>query len=177
MRVAILGYSGSGKTTFARWLVQQKGAALLDLDTVAWEPGEIAVPRSEATAIRDVQAFCTSNPSWVLEGCYSNLVAVALEFSPRLVFLNPGETTCLANCHARPWEPSKYASKDEQDDRLPTLLSWVREYYTRDDSMSLSAHAALYSAYSGAKSEFTSSPRLEPPAAEVLELIDHAGVH
>lgn len=42
MRIAILGNSGSGKSTVARWLAEHSGAALLDLDSVAWEPGHRA---------------------------------------------------------------------------------------------------------------------------------------
>ncbi len=41
MRIAILGNSGSGKSTLARRLAAEAFAAVLDLDTVAWEPGEI----------------------------------------------------------------------------------------------------------------------------------------
>ena len=41
MRCAILGNSGSGKSTLARLLAADDGATLLDLDTVAREPGQI----------------------------------------------------------------------------------------------------------------------------------------
>ena len=39
MRIAILGNSGSGKSTLANWLAESADLAVLDLDTVAWEPG------------------------------------------------------------------------------------------------------------------------------------------
>ena len=128
MRIAIIGNSGSGKSTLARWLAAKSGAPLLDLDTVAWVPGRIAVPRAPADAENEVRSFCSGSKKWVVEGCYANLVNAALAFSPRLLFLNPGEEQCLANCRARPWEPHKYDSKDEQDTHLPFLLSWVGEY-------------------------------------------------
>jgi putative acetyltransferase len=50
MRVAILGNSGSGKSTLARQLTDQHGLAVLDLDTIAWVPGKIAVPRPRREA-------------------------------------------------------------------------------------------------------------------------------
>jgi len=153
MRVAILGNSGSGKSTVARSLAARAGAALLDLDTVAWEPGQIAVARSPQAAQADVQAFCAGHEHWVVEGCYASLVNVALEFAPRLLFLNPGEQQCLENCRARPWERHKYASKAEQDERLEFLLAWVREYYTREGDMSLAGHRASFDAYAGPKQE------------------------
>lgn len=168
MRIAIVGNSGSGKSTLARWLVERTGATLLDLDSVAWEPGQVAVQRPEAAAEADVRAFCSASRNWVVEGCYANLVRVALNFKPRLLFLNPGEGRCAANCQSRPWEPHKYPSKEEQDQRLSFLLSWVEEYYTRDGEMSLSAHTGCFRAYAGPKHELTEVPALNPPSAEVL---------
>lgn len=153
MRIAILGNSGSGKSTVARSLAARSGAALLDLDTVAWEPGQIAVARSPQAAQDDVRKFCAGHEHWVVEGCYASLANVALEFSPQLLFLDPGEQQCLENCRARPWEPHKYASKAEQDERLAFLLAWVREYYTRQGDMSLAGHRACFDAYGGRKQE------------------------
>jgi adenylate kinase family enzyme len=170
MRIAIVGNSGSGKSTLAKWLVDRSGVPFLDLDSVAWEPGQVAVQRSESAAEEDVRAFCEASGDWVVEGCYANLVRVALSFEPHLLFLNPGEDRCVSNCRSRPWEPHKYSSKVEQDQRLSFLLSWVAEYYRRDGEMSLSAHAACFRAYLGPKHEFTEAPALNPPSAELLAL-------
>ncbi|MEQ1908164.1 MAG: shikimate kinase [Vicinamibacterales bacterium] len=172
MRIAIIGNSGSGKSTLARWLAVRTGAPLLDLDTVAWVPGQIAVPRSTDEAENEVRAFCSGHQNWVVEGCYANLVNAALAFSPRLLFLNPGEEQCIANCRARPWEPHKYDSKEEQDTRLPFLLSWVGEYYRRDGEMSLAGHVALFASYIGPKHELRTAPVLTPPSPDVLTWID-----
>lgn len=168
MRIAIIGNSGSGKSTLARWLAARTGAAQLDLDSVAWEPGQIAVPRPESVAEADVQRFCSAGDSWIVEGCYANLMNAALPFQPLLLFLNPGVDWCMANCRSRPWEPHKYASKAEQDERLPLLLAWVSDYYTRDGAMSLAAHITCFEAYKGPKHEVTTMPALDPPSAEVL---------
>jgi adenylate kinase family enzyme len=172
MRIAIVGNSGSGKSTLARWLAKRTGAALLDLDSVAWVPGQIAVPKSEENAESEVRFFCSGHEHWVLEGCYANLIHAALPFSPRLLFLNPGEEQCIANCRARPWEPHKYRSKDEQDMRLPFLLSWVGEYYRRGGEMSLAGHLACFENYVGPKRELRTVPVLTPPSPEVLTWID-----
>jgi adenylate kinase family enzyme len=85
MRIAILGNSGSGKSTLARWLAARGGAPLLDLDTVAWEPNQIAVPRPVESAMTDVRHFCSANDRWIVEGCYAGLIGVALERSPLLL--------------------------------------------------------------------------------------------
>lgn len=171
-RVALLGNSGSGKSTLAAWLAERSGLPLLDLDTVAWESGEIAVARPVGAAEADVRDFCGSRSSWVVEGCYANLVGQALAYSPTLVFLDPGEAQCLANCRRRPWEPHKYPTRAQQDERLPYLLEWVSEYYMRGGPMSYSAHRRLYADYEGSKLELTTMPDLQCPPDEILGLIE-----
>jgi adenylate kinase family enzyme len=171
MRIAIIGNSGSGKSMLAAWVAARTGATLLDLDTVAWVPDSIAMARPVAEAELDVRAFCAAHASWVVEGCYANLVRATLQFAPRLLFLNPGEQQCLDNCRARPWEAHKYPSREEQDKRLDFLLSWVSEYYTRDGEMSLAAHVACFNAYTGEREELEHRPRLDPPSKQVLAWI------
>ena len=168
MRIAILGNSGSGKSTLARWLARQTSAALLDLDTLAWEPGQIAVARPEDVAEAEVRSFCQTHDDWIVEGCYANLLHATLAFAPRLVLLDPGLEQCIANCRARPWEPHKFASKAEQDKHLAFLLDWVAGYYRRAGVMSLAAHSALYEAYQGPKHQLTRTAQLQPPAEQIL---------
>lgn len=147
MRVAIVGNSGSGKSTLAK----QFGAPVLDLDTVYWERGKIAVQRNTEEAADDVRDFYRASDDWVIEGCYASLIEVALEFTPELILLDPGLDVCICHCKSRPWEPHKYASKQAQDKHLAFLLEWVRGYYTREGEMSLQGHEALYAGYAGPK--------------------------
>jgi adenylate kinase family enzyme len=151
MRVAIVGNSGSGKSTLAGQIAAAHSIASLDLDTVAWEPGKIAVARAPEAAGDDVTRFCSTHDRWVVEGCYAALVGHALAYAPLLLFIDPGMDACLAHCRNRPWEPHKYASKAEQDGKLEFLLTWVRGYYSRDDNLSLSAHRTLFESYHGPK--------------------------
>jgi adenylate kinase family enzyme len=151
MRVVIVGNSGSGKSTLAGQIAAAHSITSLDLDTVAWEPGKIAVARLPEAAAADVTAFCSTYDSWIIEGCYGTLAGHALAYSPILLFIDPGVEACLANCRDRPWEPHKYASKAEQDAWLEFLLSWAAGYYTRDDDLSLRAHQTLFDSYRGPK--------------------------
>ena len=142
---------------------------MLDLDTVAWEPGQVAVARDPEAAARDVREFCESKQSWVVEGCYASLVHAALAYSPVLVFLEPGVEACLDNCRNRPWEPHKYQSKQVQDRHLEFLLAWVREYYSRAGDLSLAAHQALFDEYRGPKHKLTTR-------VDAAELVARAGL-
>ncbi|MCB9832833.1 MAG: shikimate kinase [Planctomycetes bacterium] len=171
MLFAIMGNSGAGKSTLARWISRRQIAPLLDLDRLAWEPDRIAVARDPVLARADVVAFCDRHREGVVEGCYADLIRATFAFSPGLIFLDPGLEQCLANCRARPWEPTKYSSQEEQDARLDFLLRWVRDYYRRDDDMSHRAHRASFQAYDGPKLVIHDQLALDDPPAELLEFL------
>jgi adenylate kinase family enzyme len=152
-RYVIFGNSGSGKSTLAARLA--RGGAHLDLDTLAWQPTEPPRRRAVADSARDL-APLLANDRWVIEGCYADLIEVALARCTRMVFLNPGVDACIANARARPWEPHKYPSKAAQDANLAMLVAWIRDYATRGDELSLGAHRALFERFDGAKVELAS---------------------
>jgi len=153
MKILIVGNSGSGKSWRARALAEQHGLAHLDLDTIYYVPGQIAVQRPMADVLADLQAFFARHPAWVAEGCYGDVIEAALPFCSELVFMNPGKDVCLANNGRRPWEPHKYASKEQQDSMLPFLLDWVAQYYERDDNCSYARHRRLFDSFTGARRE------------------------
>ncbi len=155
-RIVIIGNSGSGKSTMAKELVTAHSLAHLDLDSLAWTSPAIRRPHEESIAL--LQEFLDTHPRWVVEGCYASLLEAVLLFASELRFLNPGLEACVRNCRTRPWEPHKFASKEEQDARLDFLLAWVQEYERREDEYSLAAHRRLYESFSGQKREYTSGP-------------------
>jgi pimeloyl-ACP methyl ester carboxylesterase/adenylate kinase family enzyme len=156
MKVLVFGNSGSGKSTYARALADEHGLAHLDLDTIVWEPGQIAVQRPAAAIRGSLDAFLAAHATWVIEGCYGELVEAAAPACSELVFLNPGVEACLANNRRRPHEPHKYATAGEQDAMLAQLQAWVAEYPNRDDAWSLAAHRRVYDAFDGNKCEHAS---------------------
>lgn len=100
-----------------------------------------------------------------MEGSYGDLIEVALPCCTEMHFLNPGVDACVANCAGRPWEPEKYASREDQDRMLDFLIAWVRDYESRSDEYSLARHRAIYDSFDGVKSEHTSislSPARHP---------------
>lgn len=157
MRILIFGNSGSGKSFRARALAQQHALPHLDLDTIVFVPGLIAVPRPPEQVLADLHTFITSHAAWIVEGCYGDLIEAALPFCSELEFINPGRDACLANNAKRPWEAHKYASKEKQDSMLPFLLDWVEKYYERDDVCSYAWHRRLFDDFGGSKRELTSA--------------------
>lgn len=159
MRLLVFGNSGSGKSTFARAAAARHGLAHLDLDSIVWEPGQIAVPLPRDAALRSLGAFLDAHERWVIEGCYGELVEAAAPRCTELVFLDPGLEVCLANNRRRPWEPQKYASKEAQDAMLANLQAWVASYYERDDAWSYRAHRRIFEAHAGPKVVHRELPR------------------
>ncbi len=155
-KILVVGNSGSGKTTLARRLSQQLDLAHLDLDTLAWLPGESPRRRPLEDSADQLGGFVRANQAWVVEGCYADLLELLVTEAEHLVFLNVAETECVANARRRPFEPHKYSSAAAQNRNLAMLLQWIRDYPLRSDTCSLAAHRALFNSFSGNKHRLTS---------------------
>jgi adenylate kinase family enzyme len=152
MKVILLGNAGAGKSTLSKKLIAKHPAARLSLDEVAFQGGtERRLPQD---SIEDVKRWIAGNESWIIEGCYSDIIEPLLAFCDELIFLNPGVDACIAHCRSRPWEPEKFCSRQEQDENLDNLIEWVRSYEKRTDEYGLSRHRALYESFPGKKREF-----------------------
>lgn len=160
VKLILMGNAGSGKSTLAQRLASESPAARLSLDEVAFEAGT-ATRRPLDQSTEDVRQFIAANNNWIIEGCYADIINAILDQCDTLIFLNPGTDTCVAHCRARPWEPDKFSSKQEQDAHLENLIAWVRDYETRTDEYGLYQHRALFDAFTGAKLELK-----EPSAYE-----------
>jgi dihydrofolate reductase/adenylate kinase family enzyme len=152
MKVIILGNAGAGKSTLARTLIARQPAARLSLDEVAFQGGTERRPLQES--VEAVRRWISEHDSWIIEGCYADILEPVLACADELIFLNPGVEACLAHCRSRPWEPEKFSSREEQDANLDNLLQWVGSYETRSDEYGLARHRALYESFAGKKREF-----------------------
>ena len=155
MKIIVLGNAGAGKTTMARHIVRTAGHSkipCLSLDRIAWNPGPERKPLAEST--QELLQFIQASDRWIIEGCYGDLVRVALPYCTQLRFLNPGVDVCVAHCYSRPWESEKFASDAEQQAMLSTLINWVQEYETRSDEYGLSCHKSIYDNFRGNKQEY-----------------------
>ena len=100
-----------------------------------------------------------ANRQWVIEGCYADLLKIAIPQSSKIIYLNLPVEVCISNAERRPWEPHKYESKAAQDVNLAMLTAWIAQYTIRDDTFSKSAHEALFDSYKGEKTMYTSNER------------------
>lgn len=71
MKIAIIGYSGSGKSTMAKRISERFGLPVLYLDTVHWLPGWQEREREDSQRI--VREFMDAHDEWVIDGNYKKL--------------------------------------------------------------------------------------------------------
>jgi len=149
----------------AKNLVEVRHIGHLDLDSVAWAPSNLTtsppcrMPISESKVL--IEHFLTEHTSWVVEGCYSDLLVEVLPHADELIFLNLPISLCVENAKARPWEPHKYESKQAQDANLRMLIEWIKAYENRTDTFSQQSHQALYDSFEGVKTMYTSNSHSE----------------
>lgn len=152
-RIIVFGNSGSGKSTLAARLGDE-GLAHLDLDLLAWLPTSPPSRLPPEKAFGQIREFMAENPSWVIEGCYADLLEILEPYATEAVFMNLPVELCQQNARKRPWEPSKYASPEAQDANLPMLLDWIAGYPDRGGPLSYGVHRALFMRFRGQKTEF-----------------------
>ncbi len=153
IRIILLGNAGAGKTTMAGRLIQNKSIGYLSLDEIAWNDGAERKPHDDS--VLELKEFLVKNEQWIIEGCYSDLIKVALPLCTELRFLNPGIEVCVEHCKQRLWEPKKFSSQEEQQAMIEELIKWVREYENRDDEYGLKCHRQIFDTFNGLKREYT----------------------
>ena len=158
-KVVIFGNSASGKSTLAKQLCESEKLAHLDLDRHAWTIASPPERKPLSESRQEIEQFTALNPSWVIEGCYSDLIEMVLPKSSEIIFLDISVKDCIANAKNRPWEPHKYESKEAQDANLEMLIDWIARYSERNDTFSSASHEQLFNNYSGKKTRYTNIER------------------
>ena len=111
MKIAIVGYSGAGKSTAARKISEKYHIPVLFLDTVYHMPGWQVRDEEDAKAI--VSRFMKENDSWVIDGNYKALCQQErLEQADKILFFDVGRFTCFRQAFGR---YLKYRGKSRPD--------------------------------------------------------------
>ena len=122
-----------------------------DLDSIAWLPTNTPKRAPLSQSAEQINRFTLAHNEWVIEGCYADLVEIAMVRATEMIFLNLSVDDCIANARNRPWEPHKYPTKEAQGKNLEMLIDWIRAYPERDDTCSLQSHLDLYERFNGIK--------------------------
>lgn len=149
--ILVFGNSGCGKSTLAKQLCESDKLAHLDLDTLAWQATEPPLRKPLTESGEQIAQFIQANDSWVIEGCYTDLLELAASAASEIIFLNMAVEICIENAKNRPWEPHKYESKAAQDANLRMLIDWISQYSHRTDTFSAQSHQQFYAGFKGTK--------------------------
>ena len=156
-KILIFGNSGSGKSTLAKKLCESNRMPHLDLDNLAWQPTLPPQRKPLDQSGAEISRFISANSSWVIEGCYTDLLEFALEAANEVIYMNLSIELCIENAKSRPWEPHKYESKEAQDKNFDMLISWISGYSTRKDTFSEAEHLRLFDGFDGIKTTITNN--------------------
>lgn len=88
MRVAVIGSSGAGKSTFARRLASATGAPHIELDAINWQPGWRGLHESDPEEFRRRVAAAVTAEAWVACGNYGAVRPLILARATDLVWLD-----------------------------------------------------------------------------------------
>jgi adenylate kinase family enzyme len=111
MRVAVIGSSGSGKSTFGRKLAAALGAPHLELDAVNWQPGWVDLSKTDpAEFVRRVEGVVCGD-GWVTDGNYTAVRATILRRATHLVWLDYERSVVMPRVIRRSFQ--RAISKDE----------------------------------------------------------------
>lgn len=97
-RVAVVGTSGSGKTTFSKRLAARLGLPRIELDAFHWEPGWT---EADPATFRARAEAATATDRWVCDGNYSVVRDLVLDRTDTVVWLDLPLRTCLRRVIAR----------------------------------------------------------------------------
>lgn len=84
-KVAVIGVSCSGKTTFGKLLAKKHGLPFIDLDDLFWNPGWVQTEHE--LFIKKVQAVL-DNDEWVIVGNYKSVQDVILNKADTVIWLD-----------------------------------------------------------------------------------------
>ena len=93
LRVAVVGTSGSGKTTFSRKLAARLGVPQIELDALFWLPDWEEPDLADFRA--KVEAAIGDDGGWVVDGNYSRISDLVLGRANTVVWLDLPLRTCF----------------------------------------------------------------------------------
>ena len=154
-KIIVFGNSGAGKSTLSKKLCANENLTHLDLDTLVFQKNSPTERKDVDESMKEIKLFIEKNDGWVIEGGYADIFEKLLHIANEMIFLDLPAEACQNNARNRAWEPHKYESKEAQDNHLNMLLSWILDYYSRDDSFSRLSHNKLFNQFSGKKIKIT----------------------
>ncbi len=131
-KVLVIGSGGAGKSTFARRLGETLGLPVVHLDSCYWQPGWVEPPKDDW--LKTVEGLLARD-EWVMDGNYSDTLAVRLAACDTVIFLDLPRTVCLWRVFKRALMYHRKSRPDVAEGCVETLnaefFRWVWDYPKR----------------------------------------------
>ena len=114
MRIAVLGYAGSGKTHLSDCIAEKKNIPVLHLDDVKWD--KEWKPVDDSLVLPKVADFMTKE-DWIIDGYYTYLmIDERLQKADKIVLLQLPRMTCFFRAVKR--------TKSRRQDGYANDMNW-----------------------------------------------------
>lgn len=113
MRIAVLGYAGSGKTYLSDYIAEKKNIPVLHLDDVKWD--KEWKPIDDSLVLPKVTEFM-SKEDWIIDGYYKYLLMdERLEDADLIILLQLPRLTCFSRAIKRTKSRRKDGYKNDMN--------------------------------------------------------------
>lgn len=131
MKIAIIGYSGSGKSTTAEFLSKKYNISIMYLDKVHHLPNWVENTRENE--LKQVLEFLENNESYIIDGNYPKLYYKRrMNEADKIIFMNFNRFNCLFRAIKRYF---KYKGKSRKsmtqgcDEKIDLkFILWILHY-------------------------------------------------
>lgn len=114
MKIAVLGYAGSGKTYLSDYIAEKKNIPVLHLDDIKWD--KEWKPVDESVVLPIVSDFMAKE-DWIIDGYYTYLmIDERLQKADKIVLLQLPRITCFFRAVKR--------TKSRRQDGYKNDLNW-----------------------------------------------------
>lgn len=128
-RVLVIGCSGGGKTTLARWLSARLDLPFVSMDQAFfWLPGWVSRPRQEQ---RSLIAERIAEPEWIMDGTNPSSFDLRVPRADFVIWVRMPRRLCLWGV-ARRWLKWRGRARPEMADGCPERVSgdFIRYIWT-----------------------------------------------
>ena len=119
MKIAILGYAGSGKTYLSDYIAKKKNIPVLHLDDIKWD--KEWKPVDDSVVLPKVADFMAKE-DWIIDGYYTYLmIDERLQKADKIVLLQLPRVTCF-------WSAVKRTKSRKQDGYANDMNWWFVKF-------------------------------------------------
>lgn len=122
MKIAVLGYAGSGKTYLSDYLAKKKNIPVLHLDDIKWD--KEWQPVDDVVVLPKVKEFM-DNSDWIIDGYYTYLmIDERLRSADKIILLLLPRTTCFFRALKRTKSRRKDGYKNDMNWWFVNFVLW-----------------------------------------------------